>query len=510
MSCVGIDIGTNGCKATAITEDGEIIYHESRSYALSISEGFRAELSPSEVWNAFYDLLKNANNFLKKKDPIEAISFSILGEAITPIDRAGKALDSTLVSMDYRGKDQNSRIMRHIDPYYIYSQTGQICHPMYPLSKILWWKENSPSIYSQTWKFLCWEDYLFLKLCGKPVMSHSLASRTLFFDIKKKIWLKEILNQLDLDENLFSNLLPSGFIVENISPSICNALHIPKNAVLVSGGWDQACAALGAGAITEDVFLESFGTTICVGSISKNLFVNEDLFRSGFPTNCFVKDDTYFINGGTLNGGILLQWYKNNIIGKFKEVGETNKEFYEAIEQYDMNPASEYFIPHFAGSGTPVFNPNERGGILNLSYETNNTAIIKSLFESLGFEVRKNIDFLEWALDRDYSEIRIVGGGSRSEYICKMQSNILNKTIRAFEYHDVSSYGAAILALAGCKGWPTAISVLQGFSLKTRKYYGEEPFRSLYQNKYLNYKRLTQIFSSINETIHSKREGVNV
>lgn len=56
MSYAGVDIGTNGCKVTIISDCGEIIYHDSHHYHLSIKRD-RAELSPQEVWNGFCDLM---------------------------------------------------------------------------------------------------------------------------------------------------------------------------------------------------------------------------------------------------------------------------------------------------------------------------------------------------------------------------------------------------------------------------------------------------------------------
>lgn len=503
MSYMGIDVGTNGTKATVISENGDIIYNDSQSYSLSISESVKAELSPEKVWEAFCTLIRKANQNLNQVDPIQAISFSILGEAITPIDRAGKPLDSTLVSMDYRGKNQNDRIKSCIDSYEIYLKTGQICHPMYPLSKILWWKEERPDLFSQTWKFLCWEDYLFYKLLGKPVMSYSLASRTMFFDLQTKFWLVDMLDKFNLKKDLFSNLAPSGKVIGNLTPTMSKILNMPKDTLLVTGGWDQSCAALGAGAIEESLFLESFGTTLCVGSLTQNLLLKKDLFQGGFPTNCFVIPDTYFINGGTLNGGILLKWFQKNIMKKTDGSSSEQNDFYAAIDQYDMIPSVEYFIPHFAGSGTPLYKPEDRGCILNLSYETDSMTIIKSLIESLGFEVRRNLEFLEQALKRKYTEVRLVGGGSKSEYICTLQSNIFNKEIRAFDYHDVSSYGAAILALAGVKGWSEALQILKNFINKTRKYYGVDKSIKLYNEKYYIYQKLTDVINSIHEIIHS-------
>jgi sugar (pentulose or hexulose) kinase len=60
---------------------------------------------------------------------------------------------------------------------------------MYPLSKILWWQEECSQLFSITWKFLCWEDFLALKLCGTATMSHSLASQTMGFDIRRTYFL---------------------------------------------------------------------------------------------------------------------------------------------------------------------------------------------------------------------------------------------------------------------------------------------------------------------------------
>ena len=67
--------------------------------------------------------------------------------------------------------------------------------------------------------------------------------------------------------------------------------------------------------------------------------------------------------------------------------------FYEyAIESLDFTPSPVYFIPHFAGSGTPNLNPNLKGAILNLSYESDSQDILKAILESLCFLVKNNIE----------------------------------------------------------------------------------------------------------------------
>ena len=69
----------------------------------------------------------------------------------------------------------------------------------------MWMKRNRPDIYNKTQKILFTEDLFFHKLGIKNTkINHSLASRTLFFDIREKIWREDILNTFDIDVNLFS------------------------------------------------------------------------------------------------------------------------------------------------------------------------------------------------------------------------------------------------------------------------------------------------------------------
>ncbi|MCX6090789.1 MAG: FGGY family carbohydrate kinase, partial [Candidatus Atribacteria bacterium] len=354
MSYMGVDIGTTGSKVTVINENGEIIYHDAMGYPLHLSEGVRAELFPGEMWSAFQTLVSRAGQTCEKKDPIRSLALSLLGEAVMPVDDRGVPLDNTLVSMDYRGGKQAQEIAEKVEPRMIYDQTGQHCHPMYSASKILWWKEITPEIFSRTWKFLCWEDFLSLKLCGKPFIDHSLATRTMFFDIQEKKWSVDILTSLDLSPDLFSEVIPSGIPIGPVLPKMVEELHLPPDIILVSGAWDQACATLGAGLHSSDVFLDSFGTTMCLGVCVDRPVLNQGLFHSGYQTTCFIFPGSYFVNGGSMNGGVLLKWYRDQLKEELRDkLVHERKDFFETtMETLDYTPSPLYMMPYFAGKGT--------------------------------------------------------------------------------------------------------------------------------------------------------------
>lgn len=62
MSYAGIDVSTTNCKITVLSRDGSIIFQDSRSYNLFLPAPSRAELSPTQVWEAFLEVVRNAAN----------------------------------------------------------------------------------------------------------------------------------------------------------------------------------------------------------------------------------------------------------------------------------------------------------------------------------------------------------------------------------------------------------------------------------------------------------------
>jgi xylulokinase len=495
MSYLGVDIGTTGCKVTVINELGDIIHHDSQGYDLILSDGVRAELSPRDIWQAFLFLLQKAVNVLQKKDPVRALSLSVLGEAIMPMDESGQPLANTLVSMDYRAGAETRIIAERIGTDTIYGITGQQCHPMYSASKILWWKNHAPGIFRRAWKFFGWEEYLCYRLCGRPAVDHSLATRTMLFDIKNKCWSSSILDAIELSPDLFSTVVASGAPLGTISEKVCHEYDLPRGIQLVSGAWDQVCSALGVGLSVPDIFLDSFGTTVCLGIYSDFPLLSPDLYVGGYQTTCYIFPGSYFINGGTMNGGVLLRWFRDRIKNELRDqFAQEGKDFFvETIESLSEKPSSIMFFPYFAGRGTPYLDPNRTGFCVGLTCETSSQDILKGLLEGICFEARMNLDYLEKHLGITFNEVISVGGGSRSPFFLQLKATIYKKSLRSFEYADLSSYGAALIALAGLEGWQKAFEIIERLQTNSNQYEPQKERGILYSKKYQKYQKLSRL-----------------
>ena len=88
---------------------------------------------------------------------MEALSISVSVNDCMPVDKSGKLLYNTIMSMDARGYKENERINKVIGAEEIYRVIGQPPSNLYPLNKLIWFKQSKPEIFEKIYKFLCWE-----------------------------------------------------------------------------------------------------------------------------------------------------------------------------------------------------------------------------------------------------------------------------------------------------------------------------------------------------------------
>jgi len=91
MSLLGIDIGSSNVKGAAYSVDGILLAHAEREYTTIRSQAGWAELDSKQVVEETKNIIREIAS-RTKGDPIQAIAFSSLGEAMTPIPKIGKFL----------------------------------------------------------------------------------------------------------------------------------------------------------------------------------------------------------------------------------------------------------------------------------------------------------------------------------------------------------------------------------------------------------------------------------
>ncbi|MHB1275136.1 MAG: FGGY-family carbohydrate kinase [Candidatus Humimicrobiaceae bacterium] len=489
MSLLGIDLGTSGIKCVAYNLKGSPLKKVYQEYTLYTPDIGTVELNPDLVWESLKKNLTELNSSEEiRKDPITALSISVSGDETLPIDKNGRVLYNTIMSMDKRGVEENSYINDLIGSEEIYKITGMPPDNIYALNRLLWFKNNIPEIYEKTYKFLCWEDFVFYKLGAEPSTDYSVACRTLAFNIVENKWAENIVKKAGIDILKFPKAYPSGTEIGRVSLKLCGELGFKDNVKIVTGGFDQCCSALGAGITKSGMVSIGTGTVEVMQVCFDKLGYNKKMMDEGYSFNTHVLKNLYICLSLNFNGGVIFKWYRDNLGYEEKiKAKERSSEVYDLImDSANSSMFPVLFLPYFEGAQTPWKNPAATGTILGITLRTKKEDIVRGIMEGITFDLRLNLEKIEESGIK-IDSLRATGGGSRSETWLQFKANILGKIIQKLDIDEAGCMSAAVLAGYGSKDFNSVAGIIDDW-VKIKKEYEPdlEKFKN-YEERYLKF-----------------------
>jgi len=390
--------------------------------------------------------------------------------------------------MDKRGIEENRYINDLIGPEKIYETTGMPPDNLYALNRMLWFKNNAPKIYEKTYKFLCWEDFIFYKLGAEPSTDYSVACRTLAFNILENRWAENILEKIGIDILKFPKAYPSGTEIGKVSSKLCSELGFKDNIKIITGGFDQSCTALGAGITKSGMVSIGTGTMEVMQVCFDKLSINKKMMNEGYSFNIHVIKNLYICLSLNFNGGVVFKWYRDNLGYEEKiKAKESNNEVYDIIMDSANNSMFPVlFLPYFEGAQTPWRNPSATGTIMGITLRTKKEDIIRGMMEGITFDLRLNLEKIEESGIKIES-LRASGGGSRSETWLQFKADILGKTIQKLDIDEAGCMSAAVLAGYGAGDFNSVIEIIDEW-VKIKKEYKPdiEKFKN-YEERYFKF-----------------------
>lgn len=502
MHLLGLDVGTTGCKAVVFDLEGNIKGYGFHEYEVICEKPGWAEQDSERVWELVKFVIRQAVRESGVKD-IKALSLSVQGDAIIPVDRNIRPLHYTLLGMDYRSFKEGEKCAELMGDRELFNITGMRPHPMNSLTKILWFKENIPEVYAKTYKFMTYADYILAKLgSDEPVIDHTMASRTMAFELTGKQWSENVLKKVGVGLDLLSKAVPSGEVVGEMGAALAEELGLTKGVLLVSGGHDQTCAALGAGVIEENIAIDSHGTAEVVSTAFNKTMLNDFMYNSFYPCYCHAKNGMYFTFSLNHIGGILFKWYRDNLgYAEVKEAEELGTGAYRLMEtKAPKGPSSVFVLPHFNGSGTPWCDLDSKGAILGLTMATTRHDIVKGILDSLTYELRINIETMKKA-GIVIDELRSVGGAAKSPIWLQIKADITGCKVATLKVREAACLGAAILAGAAAGAYSSVDEGVRKTVAVKEIYHPDEKYYRLYDEKYGIYKDIYDTLKNINKRI---------
>lgn len=452
MSYLGLDVGTTGCKAVVFDKDGRQLASAYREYpVVSANEGW-AEIDSRLVSESCLDVIREAAAECPE-DRVRAMGISSQGEAFTPVGPDGEMLGNGMVSSDARAASYAEDWSREFGRERLYQITGHTAHPMFTLFKLLWVRDNLPDVWARAARFLCYEDLIHLKLGLEPAISWPLAGRTMMFDVRKHEWSPEILGAVGLDSARLPRTLPAGAVVGTIPSHVARSLGLRDGVIVVAGGHDQTCGALGAGVASKGRAVYATGTVECITPAFQEPIFSAELYEKNLCTYDFTVKGMYTTVAFSLTGGNLLKWFRDQ--WSREEVAESERTGMSAYElilrSMPDEPTKLMVLPYFTPTGTPYFDTEVKGAILGLRLSSTRGEVLRALLEGVAFEMRLNMDILDRS-GIQIDELVAIGGGARNRRWTQLKADVMGKPISTAAVTEAGCLGVAMLARAADTG----------------------------------------------------------
>jgi xylulokinase len=484
---IGVDIGTTGIRAGVYNEDFTLLGKGDGNS--NIRKGKKGELI--QVPDEFYgETAKAVNQAVEDskidKNQIACISFDGQMAGIMGIDKNWKAKTPYDSWLDTRCSAQVIKIKERAGNQVI-EKTGNI--PSYNHGpKILWWKENEAQIYRDIESFIQPSAYVAGRLCGLQGKDAFIDWTYLHFsglaDNRNLKWDSYLTELFEIPEEKLPRIVSPLSTIGTTRKEESELFGIPSGVTVAAGCGDTASCFLGTGAVEQGIAVDVAGTA-SVFSLTTSDFV-VDLSGTVYASRSVVRDLWYsmsYINGGGLN----LEWFKDNFTPA--------KDFNELDDSiHDLKPGSSglIFIPHLEGRGYPNV-PHMRGQWKGFTRSHTINHFYRSILEGIGYEYAVYKEKILERTEKDRAhEVRVVGGGSKSEIWNQIKADILNSRYCTINRSDISILGQAVVAAAACGFVKDIRETVKRIIKKEKVFSPDEKKHKIYSDYIARYKRMLE------------------
>jgi len=405
----GIDVGTTGVKAVAITPDGEVVATEEEGYPLSTPRPGWSEQDPEDWWRAAQAVIDRL--------PSREVRLGFSGQmhGLVCLDGRDRVLRPAILWNDQRTGAECAEIEERLGLERLIALTGNRALPGFTAPKLLWLRRHEPDVYARIRRILLPKDYVVFRLAGEHRIDVADASGTLLFDVAGRRWSDDVLDALEI---------PREWLPE-VSESTEHG-----------GAGDQQAAALGVGATEPGILSVVLGTSGVVLAPLPGYAADPEARVHVF---CHAVPGRWEAMGVMLSAAGSLRWLRDAFAP-----GARYEELIADAERWSPGAEGLTFLPYLQGERTPHADPGARGAFTGLSLRHDRGALVRATLEGVAYGLRDSLDLLR-ALGVVPVVARASGGGARSRLWLEIVASVLGVPLELTAVEEGSAYGAALL-----------------------------------------------------------------
>jgi xylulokinase len=406
---VGLDVGTTGVKALAISPEGEVLARAERNYPLSTPRAGWAEQDP-EHWH-------RASKLALDDLDVRPLAAGLSGQmhGLVVLDEKGTVLRPAILWNDQRTASECAEIERRVGLRRLIELTGNRALPGFTAPKLLWLRHHEPETYRRIRHVLLPKDYVRFRTSGEHAIDVADASGTLLFDVANRRWCDEVLDALELPREW---------------------LPVVHESTEIMGAGDQAAGALGVGVDAPGPLSIVLGTSGVVFAALDEYIPDPD---ARLHTFCHAVPDTWHAMGVMLAAAGALEWLRASL------GGVPYDDLLEEAAAWPAGAEGLLFQPYLQGERTPHADPEARAAFTGLALRHNRGALTRAVLEGVAYGLRDSLELLR-GLGVEAKVGRVSGGGARSELWLRIVASALGLPLERTVAEEGAAYGAALLS----------------------------------------------------------------
>ena len=436
---IGIDVGSQSVKAVLCTPDGRTLATAASACTMSHPSSGWSEQDPAQWREGIADVVR-AVLAQTRLDPHEIGHVGLAGQVdgVVAIGRDARPLRPAIIWLDRRAAAQSQHLLERLGTEKVFAISGLNPDASHVAPKMMWLRDAEPDVYAAAALLPPVTGYLVGWLTGNPVQDHANASSTLLYDVRARDWSDVLLDAAGLDRDRLAPIAAAHAAAGTLTAEAARALGLTTDCVVVVGTGDDHAAALGAGVVGPGAIADVTGTAEPVAAASLEAVFDADHL---VETHAHAIDGMFLVeNPGFVSGGSTM-WLA-------EVLGTSQLEVLECAATAPPGSDGVRFVPALSGATAPRWNDRMRGAFHGLSMNHDRSHLCRAVVEGCSYALRDITDRLV-SMGLGGEEIRVVGGGTRSELWLQIKADVTGFPVRPVLDPEPTALGAAMLAAVG-------------------------------------------------------------
>ncbi|MBG9985704.1 glycerol kinase GlpK [Facklamia sp. DSM 111018] len=442
---MAIDQGTTSSRAVLIDRKGKVRASSQKEFRQIFPHSGWVEQDAHEIWLSVQSVMASA--FIEggiQPKQVKGIGITNQRETTVIWDRkTGQPIAHAIVWQSRQSNDICEILKAQGHEQMIQAKTGLPIDPYFSASKIRWLLDHIPGAQERAERgelaFGTIDSWLIWKLSGGELhlTDYSNASRTMLYNIVDLEWDREILELLNIPASLLPQVVSNSEIYGYTTDE-----HFFGHCIPIAGiAGDQQAALIGQLAFNKGQVKSTYGTG---AFILMNLGQDCQLSEQGLTTSIAYKlpnqPVTYCLEGSIFVAGSAVQWLRDGL-GMLSDSAES-----EVLARQSGDHNEVYLVPAFTGLGAPYWDPDARGAVFGLTRATNRADFAKATLQSIAYQVRDIIEWMEAETGVPISSLKVDGGAAQNEYLMQFQADIIGRKVSRQANLETTALGVAYLA----------------------------------------------------------------